>query len=245
MKNDEKKVLVIEFGIKKIADLKSGLISENFEVLYADNFLDVVDCMNSNKSKVVVISDFRGVDHTSGYIRMFKKTFNELKVFIISNGRCHREDMGKYLKDGAYRIIENMDYMMLRTYIETLCQENQEIKNAGQYKVDPDFVVAYIRNNYSGQVNIVNELSIRLGCCERTINKILKNATGKTIAEWTTEYRLRGAKRLLENPEYTIKSISNELGFRSTQGFIHLFYRNYGVTPTNYRRSKSQLMSIV
>lgn len=68
----------------------------------------------------------------------------------------------------------------------------------------------------------------------RFIN-LFKEYLNITPIEYITNLRIDHAKRLLAQTNYSLLSISNELGFSSYSHFVSLFKKRTGLTPSTYR----------
>lgn len=62
---------------------------------------------------------------------------------------------------------------------------------------------------------------------------------GRTPHRYLTERRLARSKELLNDPSMTVGEVAVEVGFRSPSAFARLFRSETGVTPIQYRRSRS------
>ncbi len=78
----------------------------------------------------------------------------------------------------------------------------------------------------------------------RAVNKspsylttFVRRLTGRTIMEWISEWRIAEARRLLLQTNENLATICERVGYRDTSGFIRLFRRVYGVTPSEWRRA--------
>ncbi len=63
----------------------------------------------------------------------------------------------------------------------------------------------------------------------------IRRETNKSLVEFLTDYRLREAKILLAESEWTVQAISHFLGFKSSTYFHALFQRHMGCTPGEFR----------
>lgn len=70
---------------------------------------------------------------------------------------------------------------------------------------------------------------------------VFKEYTGKTIFDHLTRQRLRRAARKLCNSRQPVQQIAAEAGFPSISFFTRKFRAVYGCSPTEYRKSHSQL----
>ena len=72
---------------------------------------------------------------------------------------------------------------------------------------------------------------------ERYLRDCITKNTGATISDYITQYRLKHANNLLQQPEqdYTIEVIAKESGFGSRNWFHECYRSIYGLTPTEFR----------
>jgi AraC-like DNA-binding protein/ligand-binding sensor protein len=69
--------------------------------------------------------------------------------------------------------------------------------------------------------------------------KMFKKATGLTFTDYLSRVRIEKAKTLLLNPHLRISEIAYDVGFQSLTHFNRMFRKIAGISPTNYRESKS------
>ena len=66
-------------------------------------------------------------------------------------------------------------------------------------------------------------------------SKLFKQETGKNFIEYLTEIRLRSARELLQNSQYSIKEIFAQSGYSDPNYFSRIFKKYEGVTPSEFR----------
>jgi len=76
-------------------------------------------------------------------------------------------------------------------------------------------------------------------CHPSHLCKSFKRCYGETPTDFVNRLRLRQAVRLLAEPGAKIAAVAAGLGFDSLSHFHRLFKRHYGLTPAQYRRSRS------
>lgn len=81
----------------------------------------------------------------------------------------------------------------------------------------------------------VGSFSKQLHIYEKRLNIATNNVLGKTPKEIIDERLLLESKRLLVYSEYSIKEISNELGFDEPTNFIKYFRKHTSATPLDFR----------
>lgn len=67
------------------------------------------------------------------------------------------------------------------------------------------------------------------------LNKSIKDVTGKTAKQWIEEEIIIEAKKMLQNDDLTISSISDELQFSSPSFFSNFFKKHIFISPSEYR----------
>ncbi|MCH7296903.1 AraC family transcriptional regulator [Acinetobacter higginsii] len=76
----------------------------------------------------------------------------------------------------------------------------------------------------------------RLNMSERTIKRHLQ-AQGTTFLQILAEVRFSQAKKLLQQPQYSIQDVAALVGYEEATNFIRAFKKMFGETPSQYRKS--------
>lgn len=102
-----------------------------------------------------------------------------------------------------------------------------------------DEVIQYLDKNFQDY-----NLSSKLIAQEHHIsvpylNRLFKQKTGDTIASYLKRLRLKYAQQLLLDTNLSVESIARRAGFENTKYFYTLFRNEFGVSPSNYRISRS------
>lgn len=67
----------------------------------------------------------------------------------------------------------------------------------------------------------------------------MKRATGSTVGEWITRYRLKSAQSLLANTDETVEQICIKVGWQDVTHFIRQFKKAYQKTPAVWRKQQN------
>lgn len=70
---------------------------------------------------------------------------------------------------------------------------------------------------------------------ERTLHRAFVAETGRTFAAWRRELRVDAALARLRAPGMTVAQVAEDVGFRTSTGFIRAFRGRFGLTPTAWR----------
>lgn len=90
--------------------------------------------------------------------------------------------------------------------------------------------------------NFAQDLSVKQICKDffispKSLYKLIKQQTGKTVFHYLTEKRIEKAKELLLSTDKSVTEIALEVGYSDYNYFIRVFKRLVGDTPLQYRKN--------
>ena len=100
-------------------------------------------------------------------------------------------------------------------------------------------VHAFLKGHYRGHYTI-EELSVRFKMSPTVLKKCFKGVYGNSVYAYMKKYRLQMAERLLKENKLTIGEIALQIGYQNPNKFTSAFRTEYGMTPTEYRKKKTQ-----
>lgn len=110
---------------------------------------------------------------------------------------------------------------------------------AADYKVRACQAMNFISRNLHRDLSL-DEIAEVAFFSKFHFHRIFKAVVGETVAGFTRRLRLeRAAARLLANPMHDITEIAFGCGFSSSQNFAKAFRQNFGLSPTEFRKSKN------
>lgn len=68
------------------------------------------------------------------------------------------------------------------------------------------------------------------------LSQFFKDKTGQNVLDFSTDFRMKKAKELLEDGKLTLKEISQQVGYYNVSSFIRRFKQLNGMTPGDYRK---------
>ena len=98
-----------------------------------------------------------------------------------------------------------------------------------------DWMIRYIRQNYTNPNLSVNSLSQELNLSETYICHLYKDTTGNTLKNYITEYRMKKAVELLKDSRNQVSDIAIRVGYRNGNYFSFRFKDYFGCTPSEYK----------
>lgn len=81
----------------------------------------------------------------------------------------------------------------------------------------------------------IKKIASKLSVSYSWFRKVFKEYTGFSPNQYFLELKLRRAKELLAESNFSIKEISYDLNFSSYEYFLSFFKNRVGMTPLEYR----------
>lgn len=103
--------------------------------------------------------------------------------------------------------------------------------------IDFKIFIAYIEKNLTTVTP--NSVAVYSGYTFPYFSKLFKKNVGTNLSEYINQKRLERATKLLTDTTKCIEEIVYEVGFNHKSYFHRIFKRYFGVTPEEYRKSKT------
>ena len=111
----------------------------------------------------------------------------------------------------------------------------QQIANTEKKEAVLECFISEVERHFKTQHN-VKFYADRLCYTPKYLSLLIKEASGKTAADWIREYLVLEARALLKSGKMTIQQVSNELNFGDQSHFGGFFKRQMGCSPREYQR---------
>lgn len=102
-------------------------------------------------------------------------------------------------------------------------------------------VYEYVENNFQQEINL-DEAANRVSMTVPAFCRYFKKLTNKTFIQFTNEYRVAYACRLLGNEDEGIATVSFESGFNNLSHFNKQFKKITGLSPREYRKGMRKVV---
>lgn len=144
--------------------------------------------------------------------------------------------------EGEYALWENMVRAdMIRLY-SLLCS-NFPMKEEGKRQYNPGMpvfrkLIEYMAENFNENITL-STLAAYVNYTPTYISSLFKKCAGVNFKVYLTALRLNMATMLLKNTDEKIITIATRCGYDNVRSFNKAFLRITGMSPREYRRSKS------
>ncbi|MDR1129688.1 MAG: helix-turn-helix domain-containing protein [Prevotellaceae bacterium] len=156
-----------------------------------------------------------------------KKYFFTLKKIMAMTDSPYRLEMIKHLT----MLFFYTTYSFFQKRIDTTQQTRQGLL--------VERFTNLVRENYRRERD-TEFYADKLCLTTKYLSQVIKTATGKSAADWIADFVILEAKALLKSTNMTVQQISDELNFPSQSFFGKYFKRIVGMSPKEYRGSKTQ-----
>jgi len=175
------------------------------------------------------------------FIMLMNRLAIYLEQFIekISKNGIYIEPLNLNLIFTTFKFCEK-ESEVIEVFYDIFDSITRSIKEAKNYSYTEmiQTVVALVEERYADPIfcsdTVVDEVKLSL----RHLNSIFKQHMLTSVSDYILGYRLTKACELLINTNYTVKIISEKVGFVNNSHFNYVFKKQYGVTPQTYRLQK-------
>lgn len=96
-------------------------------------------------------------------------------------------------------------------------------------------VVFYMENQYDEPLTVA-QLAREFRVSQNHLTTVFHRETGQTPTDYLRKIRTGKARQLLLTTNLSVQKISEKIGIDDSNYFVKLFRKDYGVTPTQYRK---------
>lgn len=123
-------------------------------------------------------------------------------------------------------------------YVTELFREVMSVRDRCMKEHNSDIVEMakeYIQEHYSDEDLSLNQVASQVNISPNHLSAMFRQKTGHTFIRYLTDVRMNKAKELLKCTNMRSNEISEAVGYKDPHYFSHLFKKNQGCTPIQYR----------
>jgi AraC-like DNA-binding protein len=120
-------------------------------------------------------------------------------------------------------------YRLLQTLLPKMAQSDIAFDKTLQTAIE------YITENWNTDIS-VSDLAKKCCVSESTVYHLFRRELGQTPISFLNSIRINVAIEYLENTQYSISTVSREVGFNSENHFRRIFFEHTGTTPLKFRK---------
>ena len=149
-----------------------------------------------------------------------------------------REQLGEPFgsPEQMQKIVSDLEATVV--YIKELFTKVMQVRDAQTTEHNSDVVEnakKYISENYHDEELTLNTVAHEVNVSPNHLSAMFSQKTGQTFVKYLTDVRMHRAKELLKCTSKRSNEICEEVGYRDPHYFSHLFKKNVGCSPIQYR----------
>jgi two-component system response regulator YesN len=94
----------------------------------------------------------------------------------------------------------------------------------------------YLETHYADEISLEN-VAEQVNISPQYFSKLIKKTTGFNFIDWLSMLRVKKAKELLSNSNFTVKEVCFMVGYKDPNYFSRIFKKRIGITPSEYIKS--------
>ncbi|QGQ94525.1 response regulator [Paenibacillus psychroresistens] len=147
-------------------------------------------------------------------------------------------DMGVEAETPLYSF-QAQDYRQLSAESGRLLNRLKQTYVEYNDRLEPDTIQQIKQHiiNHSNEDISLDAIGKKVGLSPFYISKMFKEQLGVNYIDFLTECRIEKAKKLMGDPEKSLKEISFEIGYHDPNYFSKVFKKMCDVSPTEYRKT--------
>ncbi len=98
----------------------------------------------------------------------------------------------------------------------------------------------YLEAHYSEEISLEN-VAEQVNISPQYFSKLIKKNTGFNFIDWLSMLRVKKAKELLTNSNYTVKEVCFMVGYKDPNYFSRIFKKRIGITPSEFIKNRTYL----
>ena len=173
----------------------------------------------------------------------------ECPVITCRNMDKMKETMDRLLLSRDLTYVNELYRMGAVYHLIALLTENSAVTDVltdispDADRIYVDAAVNLLINNANGSIK-VSEVARRIGISRSYLTSIFKKEMKVSPQEFLMNFRMEKAASLLRSTDNSVNMIASEVGYSDALSFSKLFHKRFGVSPTDYRRQKPELVTL-
>ena len=156
-------------------------------------------------------------------------TLSSIEIPGLQIGRTAAELLERMMADPSARVEGSLlppTHVIERQSTDLVATDDPAVRSA----------VAFIREHYREQIS-VDQIAESAGCSRRTLERRFRTTLQRTVHDELTRQRLARARRLLQESDLPVESVSERSGFTDQRRLNLVFKQHFDLTPLEFRRS--------
>ena len=167
--------------------------------------------------------------------RKLAKSVSDYPVWQDTNKKSRVWQLIEIANDIQTDVTEDSLTLLLSTIVSIIL-ENISLRKSTESKQSIRIVLEYCRTHFQEPISL-KHLAETLHFSESYISHSFSKEIHISLPDYINGLRLHEAVRMLRNTNKSITEISIQSGFPTTRTFNRVFMKQYGISPTKFRKN--------
>jgi two-component system response regulator YesN len=170
-----------------------------------------------------------------------------IEILVLANHamRIDSQTEIKFMNYTGYvkQFMELMGDQLIEFAYQTFSNITSYVKHQNSIDYDNHIVRAtreFLEQHYAEDVSL-EDVAEQVNISPQYYSKLIKKTTGFNFIDWLSMLRVKKAKELLTNSDYTVKEVCFMVGYKDPNYFSRIFKKRIGITPSEYVKTSSYL----
>jgi len=228
-------------NIKHYADLIEEARKSNPFTEYENEIFKYVNDKDIENSFAVINNVFKEIAGINN-INIVKDMIFEfiLSLNKMTCGNCLQPHRFININNEFDIIIKSDSIEELKHYVETIVENTISILIGNKKTALNDYVqraIEIVENNYQDAISL-EYISDKIGVSSYYLSRLFKQELNMNYIDYLTEIRIKKALKLIEEKRYSIKTLSEKVGYNNPTYFCRVFKKATGKTIGEMRNIK-------
>lgn len=211
---------------------------------YTDNILREIKLGEDENLDKAIEELINYIKESTISIQLYHVSIMELITEVSKLCRAYELDMNQiYGPDFNIngRIAQIDSLHSLKQWLSDICRKVRNsirLERIDTAKLLIDKAISFIDENYHDSEISVDTLSQHLNVSGTYFSTLFKKEKGINFINYLTNVRMEKALHMLNTTEEKTYNIAEKVGYIEPNYFSYVFKKHYGVSPSNYRKSK-------
>lgn len=243
-------LLVVDDNVE-ILDYIFEILSEDYDIIKALNGEEALELAYNNPLDLIISDVMMPVMDGIALTKELKTNIrtSHIPILLLTARASFAHKIEGFDVGADEYITKPFNELLLKTRISSILK-NRELLHAKFWKKelipmselklnksDETFMLKLIKildDNLSSKDLNVNFVCGELGMSHSVVYKKIKSLTNMTYVEFVRDFRLKTAKKLIEEHDFTVLDACYHVGYSNRKYFSKLFKKRFGNNPSDY-----------
>lgn len=220
----------------------------DYPQLFNDNIINEIEnpilegCLTKERLPFIfseLEKNFNGMRKAGVSPLYFKITLLYILVQLSNQFIKNEKDHFKFFLEQSEKIINSETIEDILPKIKKYLTDLTDIKAVSLQHIVIETALDYIHSNYTNSISL-EEISIFVKRSPYYFSHLFKKVMNMTFVEYLTNLRIKKAKELLMEADYTITEIATLVGYQDPNYFSRVFKAISGDSPKQWKTQKYQ-----